>query len=231
MTAPETKPNPQYPLPGVDELFATYFGMAYEPQDIQQRGFPGVRPDVVQAYKPGAPLDQIIPLGAGFRAPVQDRIQKILQATHEDWASYLKPIEDPAKDWFQKAGLIEGYGAKAPVPFPGQAWVRAFDAHFNEEAIFKLIDRSNPKEPSNDFIICVVELSVVLGEVLKARIPKSGWYLSWPYFDSSIYDPRFGTLCHVFDWALKKFSKEHWDDGLANKLEFCADGPGDMPNR
>jgi hypothetical protein len=200
----------------------------YSEEDLAQRGFPGVRPDVVGAYQPGAPLDKICPLLEQHRQVVLEQLLRMNMAAQADFAAYLKlGPADPAQAWLEGAGLLPEGGAKyAKVPWPDPRWIKAFDQHYKKDAIAALLERSKPQThpdaAPSDYLITCIELTAALGETLIRITPGADWYCAWPYWDSSVYSPHSGKLAHVFDWALKKLSADACDEGLENKLWFGA---------
>ena len=102
-----------------------------------------------------------------------------------------------------------------------QDWVAAFDQHYTRVRIRETIERSDPRDYGNDYLVTCCEFGAVLGRVLMSLEPRLLWRLDWPYWDSTLLDPKTGTAISVFHWAIKKLSAYGVDDGYAAKVNAC----------
>lgn len=129
---------------------------------------------------------------------VLQQIETMLDAARGDWESYLKV-----------SGEID------------LNWIDAFDKHYDDGRIAEVIERSNPEDFSNDYIVLCCELGSAIGHVMYRLRPSLVWYLDWPYWESALFDPKSGNLIPVFHWSIKKMSSYGWDDGVTAKIEAC----------
>ena len=176
-----------------------YFDRWYDPADRERRVYPAVRPDalIVDEYVGINPLDAS-PLTESCQAEVHDMVFGMIEASREDWPSYL-PVSGPMDN----------------------QWIDAFDKHHNKSCIKKLIKASDPTDFSNELIVRCCEFGAVIGSVMIETLPGLHWVYDWPYWDSSIFDPDAGMLVYVFHWSIKKFSSYGIDDGFSAKLVAC----------
>ncbi len=99
----------------------------------------------------------------------------------------------------------------------------AVDKFYDRKNIEKLINSSDPKDLSNDYLISVCEFGVTLGKLFVA-LEGFGWLYSNPYFHSIIVHKDTGFGITVFDWAVKKFSEYGVDDGFVGKFNAALEG-------
>jgi hypothetical protein len=185
-------------LPHCDKLFARYLAPWYP--DAYARNT--TRPDmyVIAGYK-GRPLDpkslQYLP---------DDRLQ----------------IE---KDQIGRMAVaaLEGYQSILPSTSFTIDLLDAVDRFYDRERIAELIQRSDPKDFSNDYLVSVGQFGVLLGQLFEG-MDGFGWLYSQPYFNSIIVHTPTGFGITVFDWAVKKFSEYGVDDGFAAKLQAATIG-------
>lgn len=186
-------------LPECDSLFLRFFDPWYSDVDRNRKQCTATRPDLLQSgdyVNVSAEQLQILPDEGQTEA--RAIIEQMLDACREDWPSYLGVSGDIDLDW-----------------------IEAFDAYYDREKVSELIERSDPADFSNDYVILVCEFGAALGHVLRIMEPRLVWAYDWPYWDSSLVDPRSGTIIPTFHWAVKKFSDYGIDDGFAAKLEMC----------
>jgi hypothetical protein len=96
----------------------------------------------------------------------------------------------------------------------------AVDKYFDRKKIAEVIDKSDPKDFTNDYIIEVCEFGAMLGNLF-SEVDGYGWLYSHPYFHSIIVHKNTGFGITVFDWAVKKFSEYGVDDGFAAKFQMA----------
>ena len=184
-------------LPHCDELFLKFFNPWYDDAGRQRRGFKATFPDVLQ-HESFVGLSQaqascIIEAG---QQRVLQQIDGMVDAARHDWPQYL------------------AVGGQLDL-----TWIEAFDHHYNRSRIHGIIDSSDPSDFGNDYIVLCCEFGAVLSHVLRQEQPRLIWRLDWPYWDSSLLDPKTGTAMPVFHWAIKKMSEYGVDDGFAAKTK------------
>ena len=138
------------------------------------------------------------PLSEKSQQEVIHRIETMLQAARTDWPAYL-----------QVSGDVD------------LAWIDACDKYHDPGHIEEVIERSDPTDFSNDYLVLCCEFEAVLGHVMRSLQPRLVWLAEWPYWESALLDPQTGNLMPVFHWAMKKISDYGWDDGFAEKVEAC----------
>jgi hypothetical protein len=185
-------------LPHCDELFARYLGPWYPDAYVRNT----TRPDmyVISGYK-GRPLDleslQYLP---DDRLQIEkDQIGRMAAAALEDYQSILPSTSFTIE-------LLD-----------------AVDRFYDRQRIAELIQRSDPKDFSNDYLVSVGQFGPLLGQLFEG-MDGFGWFYSQPYFNSIIVHTPTGFGITVFDWAVKKFSEYGVDDGFAAKLQAAATG-------
>jgi hypothetical protein len=178
-------------LPGCEELFLRYFDRWYDEDDRRRKGFIATRPDMHTA-------NSLSPLSEMSQRDVLHRIEAMLGAARKDWPRYL-----------QVSGDVD------------LRWITTFDCYYDPERIEKVIERSDPADYSNDYLVLCCEFGTVLGHVMRCLQPRLIWCCEWPYWESALFDPQTGNLIPVFHWAVKKMSDYGWDDGFAEKVEVC----------
>ena len=100
-------------------------------------------------------------------------------------------------------------------------WVASFDKHYTRKQIADLIDESEPEDFSNSYIAVCCEFGALLGERLQLSCPELQWVYSWPYWESSLFHARTGSMIAVFHWGIKKMSENGVDDGFVAKIRSC----------
>lgn len=98
--------------------------------------------------------------------------------------------------------------------------LNAVDKYYDRKRVADIIQKSNPAEFSNDYVIEVCEFGVTIGHLFD-QVEGFGWLYSHPYFDSIIVHRETGSAITVFDWAVKKFSEYGIDDGFAAKFQMA----------
>jgi hypothetical protein len=180
-------------LPHCDKLFARYLAPWYPDEYARNT----TRPDmyVISGYK-GRPLDP-----------------KSMQYLPDD---RLK-IE---KDQIGRMGVaaLEDYQSILPSTSFTVDLLDAVDRFHNRERIAELIQRSDPKDFSNDYLVSVGQFGVLLGQLFE-EMDGFEWLYSQPYFNSIIVHTPTGFGITVFDWAVKKFSEYGVDDEFVAKLQ------------
>lgn len=61
--------------------------------------------------------------------------------------------------------------------------------------------------------------------MMKATTPRLEWCYEYPYWESSLFAPKTGTVIPPFHFAVKKMSEYGVDDGFVAKLNHLADLP------
>ncbi len=100
-------------------------------------------------------------------------------------------------------------------------WIDAFDRYYDRERIAGVIERSDPADYGNDYLILVCEFGAALAHVLQQKQPRLVWQHDWPYWESSLIDPQTGAVIPPFHWAVKKFSDYGVEDGFRAKIDLC----------
>lgn len=101
------------------------------------------------------------------------------------------------------------------------SWIDAFDRYYDSDRIHGVIERSDPSNFSNPYIVLCCEFGAALSHVFRAALPRLVWRLLWPYWDSALLDPKRGMIVPVFHWAVKKMSEYGVDDGFVSKTKGC----------
>lgn len=183
-------------LPHCNELFTTYWDPWYGDDDRKHKGISGTRPDMESDPEwKGLSAEEMCNLTKEGQEKVLQQVQTMAQAAESDFRNYLD--------------------VQPPIDIE---WVDAFDKHFTEERVIELLDRSNPKEYSNEYVVTCIEFGAVLGTVLRNLCSDLEWLPNWPYWESSIWDKRSGTEIPIFHWAIKKMSSYGVDDGFKPKV-------------
>lgn len=187
------------PIPHCDPLFTRFLDPWYSEADRKRRGFEATRPDIVTVTEyAGVPVSELSVLREDGEREARARIDRMLEACRSDWPRYLRVFGDL-----------------------DEHWIEAFDEHYDRERIAAVIERSDPADYSNDYLVLVCEFGAALGHVLIAKQPRLAWLYDWPYWESSLVDPQSGALIPTFHWAVKKFSEYGVDDGFAPKIDMC----------
>jgi hypothetical protein len=185
-------------LPHCDKLFESFFSPWYDDESRKCRIYKATRPDLERLFEPGTPVNEVQALDAKARTAVRQMIRQMVEAARGDWPPYL--------------------GVSPPVSLD---WVAAFDAFYTRKKIKEVIERSDPSQFDNEYVIVTCEFGAVLGEVLRKQSPDVEWLYDWPYWESALYHGDTGTRVNVFHWAVKKMSAYGVDDGFADKLQAC----------
>jgi hypothetical protein len=190
---------PKKQLPHCDDLFLDFFAPWYHQDDLTRRGFVATLPDVIQHQSfVGFSQAEASLFPVETQSEVLARIDAMLDAARTDWPTFLAV-----------SGEID------------QDWVAAFDHHYTRQTIIKTIERSDPRDYGNDYLVTCCEFGAVLGRVLMSREPRLFWRFDLPYWDSTLLDPKTGTAITVFHWAIKKLSSYGVDDGYPAKVNAC----------
>ncbi|MCZ7647314.1 MAG: hypothetical protein M5U26_18995 [Planctomycetota bacterium] len=185
-------------LPHCDEIFKRYWDRWYDDEDRKAKTYTATRPDLVQLKDEPTTLSALSRLSPEYREKVLKQIERMFQAAQGDWPSYLQVAGPPTLEW-----------------------IKSFDAYYDPQHIQALLNRSDPEQDGNDYMIVCIEFSVVLGTLLRHREASLAWVPEWPYWESYLWHPASSTQVHVFSWAVKKLSSYGWDDGFAEKIEVC----------
>lgn len=186
-------------LPDCDDLFLRFFDVWYDEAGRQRRGFRATFPDVIQHDSfIGLTQAQASCVTEETQLDVLEKIDGMIEAARHDWTTYLPVRGDINLDW-----------------------INVFDQHYDRRRIHEVVERSDPADFGNDYVVLCCEFGAALSHVLRAEQPQLVWRLDWPYWDSSLLDPRTGTAVPVFHWAIKKMSEYGVDDGFAPKIKAC----------
>lgn len=186
-------------LPHCEPLFEKFLEPWYSDTDRRRRLFKGTRPDILTCPEyAGVPVSELSVLREDGVQEARARIERMLDACRSDWPGYL-PVRGTLDD----------------------GWIEAFDRHYDRDRISGIIERSDPKDYSNDYLVLVCEFGAALGHVLCMRQSRLAWLYDWPYWESSLVDGRSGAVIPPFHWAVKKFSDYGVDDGFAEKIAMC----------
>lgn len=190
-------------LPDCDPLFMKYFDRWYEADDRTRKGFDATCPDVLShKFKVGVTPSQICVWDAETQRKISAQIDRMADCAIADWR----------KD----------YGIENAVSIEG---LEAFDLFFDAPTLLACLERSDPKDYSNEYVVICCELGAVLGKVLRTLRPDYEWVWDMPYWESFLYDPKTTDVFKVFHWAIKRLSGYGLEDGLVPKLEFAAQQP------
>ena len=186
-------------LPGCDELFLRYLGPWYSEADWARRVYQATRPDIEQlGVDSELTASDISRLTEESQADVAERVCGMCEAATWDWAKLLK---------------VRGT--------PSSQWIAEFDRHFQRRQIQEIIDRSDPQEIDNDYVVLCCELGTVLGTVLSSLEPRLAWLYDWPYWESGLYDQNTRSRINVFHCAVRRLSKDGAHASLAVKMDEC----------
>ena len=186
-------------LPHCDDLFLRFFDPWYDDAGRQRRGFKATFPDVLQHDSfVGLTQAEASCVTEDGQKDVLQKIDGMIDAALHDWPTYLPLTDDISLDW-----------------------IDAFDRYYDRKRIHEVIDRSDPSDFSNDYVVLSCEFGAALSHVLRTAQPRLVWRLDWPYWDSSLLDPKTGTTLPVFHWAIKKMSEYGVEDGFAAKTKAC----------
>jgi hypothetical protein len=184
-------------LPHCDDLFLRFFDPWYDDTGRQRRGFKATFPDVLQhGSMIGLSQSEASCLTEEFQQQVLQQISGMVEAARGDWPTYL--------------------GVEGEITLE---WIDAFDRFYDRRQIHDAIERSDPSNFSNDYLVLCCEFGAVLSQVLSRAQSRLIWRLDWPYWDSSLLDPKTGTALPVFHWAIKKMSEYGVDDGFVAKTK------------
>ena len=186
-------------LPDMDKVFDRFFFPWYPEDEKKSFRKIKVKPDVQSWAEPETELSSIQFLKEEGIKKVDEMIQKMIYAASEDWKTYLGVDGEPDIDWVDK-----------------------FDRYYDKKQVLLLLNKSKADNFTNDFIVTCCEFGAVLGKVLIDLNSGVGWLYDYPYWESSIYDPKTGSLINIFHWAIKKFSNYGIEDGYKPKLLACS---------
>lgn len=189
----------RHKLPHCDDLFVRFFAPWYEQDALARRIFHATFPDMLQDDSfVGLSQTEASRVVEEFQPQVLSQIDGMLEAARGDWPTYLRV-----------SGTIDS------------GWVDAFDRHYTRTKIRQTIERSDPADFGNDYLVICCEFGAVLGHVLQSLQPRLVWRLDFPYWDSCLLDPDTGYSIAAFHWAVKKMSEYGVDDGFAAKVQAC----------
>jgi hypothetical protein len=189
----------RHQLPDCDNLFLKFFSRWYKQDELARRGFTATLPDMLEDESLiGLSQTKASRVMKKFQPKVLSQIDGMLEAARGDWPTYLKV-----------SGTVD------------LDWVDAFDRHYTRAKILQVIERSDPADFGNDYIVICCEFGAVLGQVLRSLQARLVWRLDWPYWDSCLLDAETGSAIAVFHWAIKKMSEYGVDDGFAAKIQAC----------
>ncbi len=138
-----------------------------------------------------------------------------------DQLQYLKPDRlDDAKELIQQKmteAALEDFAFIYQAKQVNLELLDAVDKYFDRAKIAALIEKSDPSDFSNAYLVTVCEFGVLLGQLF-CQHEGFGWLYAQPYFHSIIVHEKTGIGITVFDWALKKFSEYGVDDGYVAKF-------------
>ena len=182
-------------LPHCDTLFEKFFSLWYDQEDKPKM----TRPDmyVISGFK-GQTLDL-------------DKIQYLQDDLLEYSKKQLQTMADAALNDYQQ--IIKSDKLDLNV-------LDAVDKYFDRKKIAEIINKSDPSNFSNDYVVEVCEFGATLGHLFN-QIDGYGWLYSHPYFHSIIVHKETGFGITVFDWAIKKFSEYGVDDGFVAKFQMA----------
>lgn len=112
------------------------------------------------------------------------------------------------EDWAESIGVT---GNVSPD------WIDAVDRHFTRTRIRKLLERSDPADFSNEYLVVCCQLTAILGRVLTQASPRLVWVPEWPYWETFLFDEKLGERTNLFYWAIRKLSEDGVDVPLAEK--------------
>ncbi|MCO5166721.1 MAG: hypothetical protein M9894_10195 [Planctomycetes bacterium] len=205
-------------LPSCEALFARFCLPWYSPADLQRRGHATTRPDVeVRAARPGTPSGRLHAAPREGLHFVRMALDETLARAVEAWSRDLG-LAAPAGP-----GAATGAASEADGPTPDPAWLEAFDRAHDRAQVAALIAGADEGQRDNAYLTATARLGVVLGAVLRRAVPRAGWVLESPFWESAIYDPRSGTRVNVFHWALRRLSADAVDDDTRAKLLSCVE--------
>ena len=194
---------PDGDLPHCDELFMKFFDRWYDDDDRRRKGFKATCPDTFSGhFKKGAPASKLTPLSEETVAKVEAQVNRMVECAREDWAN--------------------DFDSRDPVSIQG---LEDFDRHYDASFVLKVIQRSDPEDFSNEYVVTCCTLGGVLGKVLKDLRPDFEWVWEWPYWESFLFDKATTDQFKVFHWAIKKMSGYGVDDGLVAKVRFAEQQP------
>lgn len=187
-------------LPDCNELFVRFFVPWYDDAARERHIVTTVAGDMVTLPSPaGVPPDDPQVLAPQGQEQVAGFIASVRAAAIADFQKYLPVTGDE----------------------PTIEWIAAFDAHYDRPRIRAVIDRSDPADFSNDYLVICCEFGTLIADVMLRSDSSLCWLYDWPYWESAVYDPASGTRVPVFHWAIKKMSEYGVDDGFLAKVCVC----------
>jgi hypothetical protein len=145
-------------LPHCDALFLKYFDRWYDDGDRKRKIHKATCPDVTSGIAAiGTRAAQLTPLLGKTLQKVAGQVESMVDSAKGDWASDL--------------------GAKDPISLGG---LKAFDHHYDSKRIQEVIDRSDPEDFSNEYLVVCCELGAAIGAVLRKLRPDYEWVWEWP---------------------------------------------------
>lgn len=185
-------------LPDCDALYLKFFS-PWDKSPKEGRPFKATFPDVIRfpAYIGSTPAS-VSTIDQKAQAKLIEHISTMAKAAREDMREDLKILGD-----------ID------------LKWIDAFDRYATRARVKDLIERSDPGNFNNQYVVVCCEFGAAIGYVLQNLQPRLIWKVQYAYWDSGLVDPKTGTVIMVFHWAIKKMSEYGIDDGFAAKIKAC----------
>ena len=184
-------------IPHCDELFFRFFDRWYTLDAKSSKPYKATRPDMEKLGSLiRAKISDVQPLTIEGQQKTQKQLTAMFKAAREDWQGYLSLSGEPSLEW-----------------------IEAFDRYYDCVKIAGVIERSDPGDLGNDYVVICCELGAFLGELFLRERKDLQWLYEVPYWEPAIMDCSAGWRINVFHWAIKKMSDYAVDDGLAGKLQ------------
>src|SRR5688500_13187921 len=133
------------PLGDADEMFHRFFDRWYDDDARKLKGFGATRSDMTQVTEyVGRPVTEVCPRTGAAASEAIERVETMRKAAEGDWPRFL-PVRRPMD----------------------LGWVESFDAHYDVARVDELLNRSDPADFSNDYLVTVCEFGAVLGSVMR----------------------------------------------------------------
>jgi hypothetical protein len=182
-------------LPNPNVLYHTFFRPWYPEEHTFE--YPGISPDLEEIELPkGTHIRVINRLDPEGQQAIQELIDGMRTAAHDDFSQLLKVEGEPSRDW-----------------------IDAFEERFTPQAVQELLQQSNPEEYQNAFLILCIETGCLIAEILQQEQPGIQWIHDHPYWDSYLFDLNSMTRMNVFHWAIKRLSSDAEKETLGKKID------------
>ena len=137
-------------LPHSDDLFLQFFDPWYDDANRKRRGqYPATFPDVIQHESfVGLSQAEATWLPEELQQNVLRTIDSMIDAVRGDWRTYLALTEDISLDWIEK-----------------------FDRYYDRDRIHEVIQRSDPSDIGNAYLVTCCEFGATLSYVLRDAAP------------------------------------------------------------